>query len=98
MKSKLDNTLGMAFISKNLFVGQDNINKLNFNKLKVVLYDEEISEKYINFLMKVNSERKIKYYKLNRDVIANAIGIKNAKVCAITQKSFAKKIIEQLGD
>lgn len=98
MKDKLAKTLGLAYISKNLVLGQDNINKLNFNKLKVVIYQSDLSEKYLSFLKKVNTEREIKYIEVEEGFLAETLGIKNAKICALTNKAFTKKVLEMSGE
>lgn len=98
MNNKLASTLGLAYISNSLHVGQDNINRLNYNKLKIVIFDKTISKKYIEFLKKINSERDIIFYEVDENFISSSIGIKNAKLCAITKKSFTKKVIEIIGE
>lgn len=99
MNSKLEKTLGMAFISKNLIVGQDNINMLNYKKIKVIIYQEDISAKYLNFLKNTISnaledENNVIFHEVEKEVLTRAIGIKNAKIVCLTNKPFARKIIE----
>lgn len=98
MNSKLEKTLGMAYISKNLIVGQDNINSLNYKKIKIVIFQEDLSEKYLNFLKNtienVVDDHKVIFHQVENGLLTRAIGIKNAKIVCLTNKPFSKKIIE----
>lgn len=94
MENNLAKTLGLAFISKNLVVGQDNINKLNYNKIKVIIYANDLSEKYLRFLKNTTEDKEIVFKEVEVDLLPTALGIKNAKICAVTNKAFSRKIIE----
>lgn len=94
MESKLEKTLGMAYISKNLIVGQDNINQLNYNKIKVIIYQSDLSLKYLKFLKNTTEGKDIIFYEVAQGVLQRAIGIKNAKIVCLTNKPFSKKIID----
>lgn len=96
--NKAYSTLGIAYISKNLVLGQDEvINAIRKQRISLVLISSSSSMN----TQKVVSD-KCKYYEVNFLIIndnmqmAKAIGKKNIKVLAIKNKKLANNIYNQI--
>ncbi len=92
------NTLGIAYISKNMVLGQDDVvNSIRKNKVALVIISNDSSDNTKKKLWDKCKYYNIKIIEVNDEgQLAKSIGKKKIKVMGIKNKKLADKIYEQI--